>query len=264
MRASDAALNALDVLAGSVAADAAAASDLFQVADLLTEQPMLRRSLSDPSAKPEQRQDLAARLFDGKVAPSAMQVVTGAVGHTWGSPHRFVRGIERQAVRLALRTAQTEGQLDAVTAKFDTVSDAVLLTPELNDILRDRAVPLAQKQKLVTSLAKNALPVTRQLLTRAVDGGARGFQLAVVSYLDMAAELTQRTIVKVRVAKALDDGRVARLQRALETQAGRSVLLQIDVDPSVLGGMSVQIDDEVIESTVAARLDDARRQLTNI
>lgn len=66
------------------------------------------------------------------------------------------------------------------------------------------------------------------------------------------------------MAKALDDGRVARLQRALETQAGRSVLLQIDVDPSVLGGMSVQIDDEVIESTVAARLDDARRQLTNI
>lgn len=262
MRASDAALNALDVLAGSVVADEAAASDLFQVADLLTEQPMLRRSLSDPSATPEQRQALAARLFGGKIAPSAMQVVDGAVGHPWGSPQRLVRGIERQGVRLALRSAQEQGQLDTVTAELDTVADAVLLTPEVNDILRDRAVPVGEKQKLIASLAKNALPATRQLLSRSVDGGARGFQLAITSYLDMAAQLTRRTIAKVRVARPLDEARVSRLQSALEKQVGRGVLLQIDVDPAVLGGMSVQIDDEVIESTVAARLDDARRQLT--
>lgn len=264
MRASDAALNALDVLAGSVAADAAATSDLFQVADLLTEQPMLRRSLSDPSATPEQRQALAARLFGGKIAPSAMQVVNGAVGHTWGSPQRLVRGIERQGVRLALRAAQGEGRLDTVTTEFNTISDAVLRTPEINDILRDRAVPVREKQKLIASLARNALPVTRQLLSRTADGGARGFDLMVTSYLDMAAGLTQRTIAKVVVAQLLDDTRVARLQRALQAQTGRGVLLQIDVDPSVLGGMSVQIDDEVIESTVAARLDDARRHLTNL
>ncbi|HMR48280.1 MAG TPA: F0F1 ATP synthase subunit delta [Arachnia sp.] len=264
MRASDAAVNALDVLAGSVAADSSAASDLFQVADLLTEQPMLRRSLSDPSATPDQRRALAARLFGGKIAPSAMQVVDGAVGHTWGGPQRLVRGIERQGVRLALRTAQDEGRLDTVTAELNTLSDAVLRTPEINDILRDRAVPVGEKQKLIASLAKNALPVTRQLLSRTADGGARGFDLKVTSYLDMAAELTHRAIAKVVVARPLDDARVTRLQRALQAQTGRGVLLQIDVDPSVLGGMSVQIDDEVIESTVAARLDDARRHLTNL
>lgn len=264
MRASDAALNALDVLAGSVTPTAAAANDLFQVADLLAEQPMLRRSLSDPSATPEQRRTLASRLFDGKIAPAAMEVVDAAVGQSWGSAQRLVRGIERQGVRLTLRAAQKRSQLDRVTAELDTVADVVLRTPRINDILRDRAVPVAEKQKLIASLAHKAAPATRQLLSRTADGGARGFEQAVASYLDMAASLTQRTIAKVVVARPLDDDRVARLQRALEKQTGRGVLLQIDVDPSVLGGMSVHIDDEVIESTVAARLDDARRQLTNL
>ena len=79
----------------------------------------------------------------------------------------------------------------------------------------------------------------------------------------MAADVAGEKIARVTVARPLDEARVARLKRALEAQVGRTVSLQIDVDPSVLGGMNVAIDDDVIESTVAARLDQVRRQLNS-
>ena len=80
----------------------------------------------------------------------------------------------------------------------------------------------------------------------------------------MAADLSGEKIARVTVARPLDEGRIARLKAALEAQLGTTVSLQIEVDPSVLGGRNVAIDDDVIESTVAARLDQAHRQLTTL
>jgi F-type H+-transporting ATPase subunit delta len=42
---------------------------------------------------------------------------------------------------------------------------------------------------------------------------------------------------------------------------GRSIGLQVTVDPSVLGGLVVQVGDEVIDGSIAQRLEAARRRL---
>jgi F-type H+-transporting ATPase subunit delta len=47
----------------------------------------------------------------------------------------------------------------------------------------------------------------------------------------------------------------------LERQYGRPVHLNIVVDPDVIGGIRVEIGDDVIDGTVSSRLDDARRKI---
>jgi len=68
-------------------------------------------------------------------------------------------------------------------------------------------------------------------------------------------------VARVTVARPLDEGRTERLRRALEARVGGPVLLRITVDESVIGGMSVDLGTHVFESTVAGRLDEARRLL---
>mgnify|MGYP000673867320 CR=1 FL=1 len=82
MTARDAATAALDLTVGGITTDATTAAELFAVVDLLDGQPMLRRSLSDPSASDESRAELAQRLFAGRVAP-ATRVFGAAL--IWGS-----------------------------------------------------------------------------------------------------------------------------------------------------------------------------------
>jgi F-type H+-transporting ATPase subunit delta len=68
-------------------------------------------------------------------------------------------------------------------------------------------------------------------------------------------------VATVRVARPLSDADRDRLAGALARTYGKDVHLNVIVDPEVLGGIRVEIGDDVIDGTVASRLDDAGRRL---
>ena len=102
---------------------------------------------------------------------------------------------------------------------------------------------------------------TVRLAKRALRARERTVGLTLDSYSEIGAELANRTIAKITAAKPLDADQAARLQTSLARIAGRPVEMQVEVDPTVLGGLRVQIGDQIIEGTVAGRLEDARRQI---
>ncbi|MDO5678587.1 MAG: F0F1 ATP synthase subunit delta [Propionibacteriaceae bacterium] len=265
MTARDAAYAALDTTVDGIATDAGTADELFAVVDLLDGQPTLRRSLSDPSASVANRAKLAQSLFGGKISPAALSVVTAVVETPWSSGNRLVTGLESQGIRLALKSAHREGKIDDVMAQLYQLSTTVDANRELAGALRNAQYPLDGKRDLINRLISGKVhPVTAALASRAAKARKRTFALTAKSYVEMGAEIAGEQIAKVTVARPLDADRVARLKSALEKQVGAPVNLQIHVDPAVLGGMSVVIGADVIESTVAARLEDARRQLTHL
>ena len=66
-------------------------------------------------------------------------------------------------------------------------------------------------------------------------------------------------VATVRVAEPLTDEQRERLRQTLRAQAGRDVAIQEVIDENVVGGVRVELGDEVIEGTVASRLHDVRR-----
>jgi F-type H+-transporting ATPase subunit delta len=77
----------------------------------------------------------------------------------------------------------------------------------------------------------------------------------------VAAESQGETVATVRVARPLASDEQRRLAGLLSSQYDTTVHLNVVVDPEVVGGMRVEIGDEVIDGTIASRLDEARRRL---
>ena len=76
---------------------------------------------------------------------------------------------------------------------------------------------------------------------------------------NLAAAQRDRVVAEVRVAAPIDDAQAQRLAAALSELKGRQVRLNVAVDPTILGGVLVTVGDEVIDGTIASRLEEARR-----
>ena len=122
-----------------------------------------------------------------------------------------------------------------------------------------------RRQQLVEELlGGRALPQTVQLVSFVV-GGGRGRVLhdVIGEFLELAAARKSSAVAEVRSAAALDESQKQRLAAALSGIRGRDVLVNVTVDPTVVGGIEVRIGDELIDGTLSNRIEQARRRLTS-
>ena len=234
--------------------------ELFGVVDALDSSVALRRALTDPTASETARQRLAHNLLDGKVSKTAVDLVAEAAAMRWAGGQSFTGALERQAVRAQLMAADSEGNLEDTEDELFRFARLVEANPDLRNALSDRAVPVAKRQELVEQLLEGrATTATMALAKRAVAARERTFAHTIEGFVTLAAAHKNRVVATVRVAKALTPEQRDRLRQSLSQQVGREVAMQEIIDPDVLGGVHVELGDEVIEGTVAERLEQARR-----
>jgi len=250
------------VLTGLGTVPAGVSDDLFAMADVLDSSAQLRRALTEPSLPVEDRRTVARRLFEGKVSEPAIAVLEAAVGQNWRSGAALVHAIDRQGVRAVLLTAEQAGTLDQVEETLFRFGRIVDADHRLRTTLGDRNAPLATREAIVTRLLAKKVPdQTVALARRAVAAHNHTFDLTLESYLRISSALRRRSLATVHVAHPISADQEARLKAALTAQAGRPVNLMVVVDPSLVGGVRVEIGDEIIDGSMAGRFDAARRQL---
>lgn len=235
------------------------ASDLFGLAGLLRSQARLRRAVTDPSVPGEARGRLVRGLLEGKVDGASAAVLAEAVQHRWTSPRDLADTLEHFGVETAVRSAEDPGR---VADELFAVQRLLAENSALRNAIGDPTRSHEDKQALLSGLLEGkVLASTATLVTQALSSSHRTVALAVEEFQRVAAAVQGERIATVRSARALSDGERDRLQRVLSRQYEREVHLNVVVDPDLVGGLRVEIGHDVIDGSVASRLDDARRRL---
>lgn len=255
---------AFDAVLDSTSDRAALGEELFAVSAVIDANPSLRRALAAPSREPEAKQALAERLFGGKVSADTVRLVGAVAAGRWAEEGDFADTVESLAVQSLLAQAEREGRIDAVEDELFRFERIIAGDTGLRDALSSRNTDAEGKAGLVRRLLDGkAQPETIRLAEQAVQT-PRGRRLDRVmeTYLRLAAHRRDELTALVTVATPLTEQQQARLRTALERIYDKSVTLQIILVESVVGGVRVQIGDEVVDGTVLRRLDEARRHIT--
>jgi F-type H+-transporting ATPase subunit delta len=236
------------------------ASEMFAVVDLLDSSATLRRAVTDPGTPEGARRALVHGLLDGKVDGAVADLVAEAATLRWAGGRTFAAALERQAVRAQLIVADRRGELEDTEDQLFRFARLVESNPELRNLLGDRALGLGRRQELVEGLLTGrATKATILLARRAVVARERTFGQTIEGYVTLAAAQKNRVVATVRVAGPLSADQRDRLRAALRKKLGREVAIQEVIDPDILGGVRVELGDEVFEGTVSGRLEEARR-----
>ena len=253
----------LDDLSGRLGdgSDAATVGDeLLSVASLIRREGMLRRSLTDPALPLQVKQRLASEVVGKDLGEAAREIVTSAVGQRWTSGRHLPVAIAELGVHAVVRSADAEHDSARVAEELFAIRRALSESHDLRDAFADRSRSVSDKQQLARDLlGSSATDATVRLVEQAVVSDHRSMELALEYYQKVAAAAHDRRVATVTVAEELSSEDVTRLTQALSDLYGSGVQVNTVVNPSVLGGVKVEIGDDVIDGTIAARLAEAQR-----
>ena len=236
---------------------------LYAVAALLDREPSLRRAFTDPASSAETRRGLAQSLLGAQLSELPLRVFLDLVSQRWSAPTDLREAVETVAATAALRAAEGDGTLDDVEDELFRFARLLEREPALRDALTDPGLPADRKSALLERLlqGRTHLVTARLIEISVLHPRGRSLESSLDRLSQLAAQRRQRYIASVRVARQLDADQETRLGASLARIYGREVQLQIDVDPSVIGGVEVRVGDEVLDGTVARRLETVSRRL---
>jgi F-type H+-transporting ATPase subunit delta len=237
--------------------------ELFAIVRLLDSEHVLRRALSDPARPAEQRGELARAVLDGKVSAATAGFVADVARLRWASSLDLTDAFERFAVIAEVASAEAQGKLDDLEDELFRFERIVEAQPDLRGALVDRRVSAERKATLLAELleGKTTAATLRLVTEAATHPRGRSLERVLAEFGRIVAERRDRLVAVVRTAVELSDQQKTRLSAALSAQYGRDVHLNIEVDPSVLGGMSIRVGEEEIDGTIVRRLAEIRRRI---
>jgi F-type H+-transporting ATPase subunit delta len=219
--------------------------------------PQLRALLADPSIDGAAKTELIGSIFGG-IDAAAKQLLGTLVGARWSDSDQLVDGIEEVGIRAIARAsdAQIEGEL------FE-FARAVASNAELELAIGSNLSEPAQKVALVDGLLGGKADPGTVAIVRHLVQSPRGRRIGelLASAAETVADASNGFVVTVTAAAPIEASQLKTLTATLAAQYGREPRIDVRIDPSVIGGLRVQVGDEVIDGTIASRLTELRLQL---
>jgi F-type H+-transporting ATPase subunit delta len=251
-----------EVLVGG--ADPARLGDeLFAVVDTVDSSSTLRRALADSSREAAEKQALVQRLFAGKVSEAAVRVLSVVSGERWSSDRDLTDAVEGLAVEAVIAAAEAANRADRVEDELFRFERIVAADPGLHAAISNSSAPVDSRVALVDELLGGKVVAETLTLARQAVAHPRGrrFDRTVETYLELAARRRDQQTATVTSAVPLAEDERQRLAAGLAAIYGGKIHVNSVVDPRVLGGVKVEIGDEVIDGTVLRKLEGARRAM---
>lgn len=170
----------------------------------------------------------------------------------------------RRYAKALFALARETDRVSEVRAEVEQLGALITGNAELHAVLLQPLHPTAQRRAVLQAVAERigASPLLKNFLSflvdqrRLVDWAA--IQAEYARLADVAAGLSH---VRVRSAGPLSDAQRERLQRALERKGGGQVRLEVEIDPTLLGGAVAQVGDLVYDGSLRTQLRQLRASL---
>lgn len=219
----------------------------------------LRAVLADPAVDPSRKSTLVASVFSS-FEPATVSILTGIAESRWSSQSELLDGIEEVGIRAIAGSAPDNSVIESELFAFGR---AVSSNSELELALASKLGDSTDRVGLVDALLSGEASPATVAIVRHLIQSPRGRRIGelLATAADIVADTAGSMVATITAATRPSTAQLARLQSLLAEQYGRTPRLNLIIDPEMIGGLRVQLGDELIDGSVATRLADLRLRL---
>ena len=153
--------------------------------------------------------------------------------------------------------------VDEVQRSIKLVLELLKKDAQFRSFMQSKRFTTEEKTEVIRSGLKDAChPILQELLIIEI-GENPTILLRDLSYFFDAMVIDELNIVPVTayVADELSAVEIADLQKTLEKSIGKDTELELKVDPSLLGGIKLRIENTYLDASIKTKMDNLRRDL---
>jgi F-type H+-transporting ATPase subunit delta len=153
--------------------------------------------------------------------------------------------------------------VDGTAAWLDRIA-AIAADPQLRELADNPKASAEQVMSVISGAAGMQLPpAAANFLATVLDNGRIAAVPEIVRQFRVLANARGGVSdALVQSAFPIGDAELAQLGATLERRFGRKLKLSVEQDPSLIGGVRVVVGDEVLDTSVKARLEQMKVALT--
>jgi len=154
--------------------------------------------------------------------------------------------------------------LGGTSAWLDELA-AIASNVQLQQYAGNPSVTSAQTFDVMTGVAKTALPeAAKNFLKAVIDNGRIGVLSEIASqFRSLKNAKSGSSDAVVFSAFALEAAALADLSATLEKRFGKKLNIKVELEPDLIGGVRVVVGDEVLDTSVKARLEQMKVALVS-
>lgn len=239
-------------------------NELFTITKVLDDSIQLERALTDPSRSVADKVAVLKELLGDNAHPMTMEIMTDLVSRRWSRARDIANAVEDFGVDAMMYYADATDATLQVSIELSELHSALLNLPVVRAKLYDYQATSEARVKLFREVfsGKTLNKVTMRLAEHATCNLRRRRYLETIQWLiNKFSRHMGESMVTVTTATPLKKEQIKRLVEVYSAKVGRQVHINSVVDPTVLGGMRIQVGDEVTDNTVVAQLQNLHRKV---
>ena len=239
-------------------------NELFTITSALDNNIQLERALTDPSRPTADKVAVFKEMVSDQVHPMTTEIMTDLVSRRWSRARDIANAVEDFGVDAMMYYADATDSTLQVSIELSRLHSSLLNLPVVRSKLYDDQAPSEVRVKLFRELFgdKNLNKVTMRLAEHATCNLRRRRYLETIQWLiKKFSRHMGQSMITVTTAAPLKEEQIKRLIDVYSAKVGRQVHINSVVDPTVLGGMRIQVGDEVTDNTVVAQLQNLHRKV---
>ena len=238
-----------------------AGQQLFSAGRVIGDSAQLRSVLADPSVAATEKTAVIDSLFSS-FGTSARDLLSGLVASRWSTQDQLLAGIEEIGIRAIARSAPSGLSIESELFAFGA---AVSSNAELELAVGSKLGSNSAKAALVGALLKDKSSAQSLAILNHLVQQPRGRRIGglIRTAASIVADQAGLAVATITSAAPISAAQVDRLRVGLSKSYGRDLEVNLVVDPSIVGGIRVQVGDDVIDGSVSTRINELRLKLAS-
>jgi F-type H+-transporting ATPase subunit delta len=175
-----------------------------------------------------------------------------------------VSGVSGRYATALFELARDEKSVDAVKVDLDRFEAMLAESPELKRLVRSPVFSANEQMKALNAvLEKAGISGVAANFLKVLTANRRLFAISDVirAFRALVAKFKGEATADVTVAERLSDKHLDALKTALKSVTGKDVALNMNVDPSIIGGLVVKLGSRMVDSSLRTKLNSIKHAM---